>query len=106
MGSTTDDIEVTKSVSSSGVDSLLAVELRSWNYAAMQADVSVFDLLGNILISSLARKIVLASKVVPGGVIAFDLTHSRNWNRSPYCQCSIFEVKRRKTLKPLACVKG
>ena len=55
-------------MSSYGVDSLLAVELRSWIYASMQADISVFDLLSNISISSLARKIVLASRAVLEGI--------------------------------------
>ncbi|KAK0386278.1 hypothetical protein NLU13_6115 [Sarocladium strictum] len=59
------DIETSRPVSSYGVDSLLAVELRSWIYEEIQSDVSVFDLLSNIAISSLARNIVVGSKVVP-----------------------------------------
>lgn len=59
-----DNIEVTRSVSSYGVDSLLAVELRSWIYEEIQAEVSVFDLLSNVAISSLTRTIVASSKLV------------------------------------------
>lgn len=60
-----ENIETSRPVSSYGVDSLLAVELRSWIYEEIQSDVSVFDLLSNIAISSLARNIVVGSKVVP-----------------------------------------
>lgn len=59
-----DNIEVTRSVSSYGVDSLLAVELRSWIYEEIQAEVSIFDLLSNVAISSLTRTIVAGSKLV------------------------------------------
>lgn len=60
-----EDIEAVKPVSSYGVDSLLAVELRTWVYAEIKAEVSVFDLLANMPISSLAGKIAAASKAVP-----------------------------------------
>ncbi|KAM7215806.1 polyketide synthase [Rhypophila decipiens] len=65
-----EDIEASRPVSSYGVDSLLAVELRSWIYSEVQADISVFDLLSNIAISSLARKIISVSKAVPASVLA------------------------------------
>ncbi|KAK4118277.1 putative polyketide synthase [Parathielavia appendiculata] len=65
-----EDIEASRPVSSYGVDSLLAVELRSWIYSEVQADISVFDLLSNIAISSLARKIVSVSKAVPAAILA------------------------------------
>ena len=64
-----DDIEQTRPVSSYGVDSLLAVELRGWIFTELQADVSVFDLLSNIPISMLARRIVAKSKCIPDGVV-------------------------------------
>ncbi|GKZ27179.1 type I Iterative Polyketide synthase (PKS) [Aspergillus brasiliensis] len=64
-----DDIEHTRPVSSYGVDSLLAVELRGWIFTELQADVSVFDLLSNIPISMLARRIVTKSKCIPDGVV-------------------------------------
>ncbi|OBR04783.1 Beta-ketoacyl synthase domain-containing protein [Colletotrichum higginsianum IMI 349063] len=63
-----ENIETSRPVSSYGVDSLLAVELRSWIYEELQADVSVFDLLSNVAISSLARTIVAGSKVVSNAV--------------------------------------
>ncbi|KAL7621657.1 hypothetical protein AAE478_008984 [Parahypoxylon ruwenzoriense] len=61
-----ENIEPSKPVSSYGVDSLLAVELRSWIYEEIQADISVFDFLSNVAISSLARTIVAGSKCVSG----------------------------------------
>ncbi|KAF9875052.1 hypothetical protein CkaCkLH20_07318 [Colletotrichum karsti] len=63
-----ENIETSRPVSSYGVDSLLAVELRSWIYEELQADISVFDLLSNVAISSLARNIVTGSKVVSESV--------------------------------------
>ncbi|KAJ4293019.1 hypothetical protein N0V88_005683 [Collariella sp. IMI 366227] len=67
-----EDIDASRLVSSYGVDSLLAVELRTWIFAEMQSDISVFDLLSNISISSLARKIALVSKAVPASALALE----------------------------------
>ncbi|OBT66706.1 Type I Iterative Polyketide synthase (PKS) [Pseudogymnoascus sp. 23342-1-I1] len=64
-----EDIEASRPVSSYGVDSLLAVEVRAWLYSELEADISVFDLLNNIPISALARKIVAKSKRVPPGLL-------------------------------------
>lgn len=64
-----EDIEASRPVSSYGVDSLLAVEVRAWLYSELEADISVFDLLNNIPISALARKIVAKSKRVPVGIL-------------------------------------
>ncbi|RYP52695.1 hypothetical protein DL768_002202 [Monosporascus sp. mg162] len=61
----TEDIEVTRPISSYGVDSLLAVELRTWIFSEIGAEVSVFDLLSSEPITSLARKITEKSKAVP-----------------------------------------
>lgn len=59
-----DDIEVSRPISRYGVDSLLAVEIRSWLFTKMQADISVFDLLSNVPISELVRRILAKSKCV------------------------------------------
>lgn len=61
----TEDIEVTRPVSSYGVDSLLAVELRAWVYSELQSDISVFDLLSKTALTSLAKKIASGSKAMP-----------------------------------------
>ncbi|KAF4251493.1 hypothetical protein CNMCM8980_006766 [Aspergillus fumigatiaffinis] len=67
-----EDVEASRPVSSYGVDSLLAVELRGWIFTELQADVSVFDLLSNIPVSSLSRRIVGKSKCIPDGVVEAD----------------------------------
>jgi len=60
-----EDIEPSKPISRYGVDSLLAVEIRSWLFTDMQADVSVFQLLSNVPISELVRTIAGKAKCVP-----------------------------------------
>ena len=46
------------------VDSLVAVEIRNWFIKELRADVSVFDILGAIPISTLAVKIAENSKLL------------------------------------------
>lgn len=46
------------------VDSLVAVEVRNWLIRELQADISVFDILGTIPISALSVKIVEMSKLL------------------------------------------
>ncbi|KAL9110360.1 MAG: hypothetical protein Q9227_005091 [Pyrenula ochraceoflavens] len=65
-----EDIEATKPVSRYGVDSLLAVEIRSWIFTEIQADISVFQLLSNVPISQLVKQIVGKSKCVSEAVRA------------------------------------
>ncbi|KAM3552944.1 hypothetical protein MY1884_006931 [Beauveria asiatica] len=65
-----EDIEPTKPVSNYGVDSLLAVEVRSWIRTEAKAEVSVFDLLGNIPINQLAAKLAASSKALPNTLLA------------------------------------
>ena len=65
-----EDIEPSKPISRYGVDSLLAVEIRSWLFTDMQADVSVFQLLSNVPISELTRTIAGKAKCVPAAVQA------------------------------------
>ena len=65
-----EDIEPSKPINRFGVDSLLAVEIRSWLCEDMQADVSVFQLLSNVPISDLARTIASKAKCVPAAVKA------------------------------------
>nr|WHN38866.1 polyketide synthase 5 [Elsinoe perseae] len=59
-----EDVEKGKPVSSYGVDSLLAVELRTWVHSEIKAEVSVFDLLSNVPLSSLSAKIAGSSKAI------------------------------------------
>ena len=65
-----EDIESTRPINRYGVDSLLAVEIRSWIFTEIQADISVFQLLSNVPISQLVRTMVEKSKCVPAAVLA------------------------------------
>lgn len=61
MSISPDDVEHSKSLSSYGVDSLMAVELRNWIGRDFGATVAVFDILGGVPISSIADLIVSRS---------------------------------------------
>lgn len=63
------DIERTQTITKYGVDSLLAVELRSWIYTELQVDISIFELLKTVPILDLAKHIALKSKLVPTALI-------------------------------------
>jgi len=69
MGVAAENIDLSRPISNYGVDSLMAVEIRSWLFTKAQADVSVFELLSNISISSLIKKVVSRSKCVPRVVL-------------------------------------
>ena len=64
-----EDIETSRTISSYGVDSLVAVDLRSWLFKELQAGVSVFDLLNDTPLMTLSRLIATRSKYVPLQVI-------------------------------------
>lgn len=53
-----EDIESSKPMHAYGVDSLVAIELRSWFAEALGADIPVFDILSNLSIEGLAAKVV------------------------------------------------
>ncbi|TVY15294.1 Highly reducing polyketide synthase azaB [Lachnellula arida] len=52
-----EDISPAKALHAFGVDSLVAMEIRSWFKDSIGADVAVFDILSNISIDDLAAKI-------------------------------------------------
>ena len=62
-----DNVEINKPIHSFGVDSLLAVELRSWISREFQADVPIFEILGGSSFAStgvaIANKSLLRRKV-------------------------------------------
>jgi acyl carrier protein len=62
------DIEKRQTITKYGVDSLLAVELRSWIYTELQVDISIFELLKTVPILDLARQIAGKSKLLPAGL--------------------------------------
>ncbi|GAB1312343.1 Polyketide synthase [Madurella fahalii] len=51
-----------------GIDSLIAVEIRNWIVAHLQAETSLFDVLGAGSIQALAARIAAISKAVPSTV--------------------------------------
>ncbi|KEF55685.1 uncharacterized protein A1O9_08435 [Exophiala aquamarina CBS 119918] len=59
-----DSIEPSKSVSSNGVDSLVAMEFRTYLAKELQADVPVLDIMGTGSLTDLSRKIASVSKAV------------------------------------------
>jgi zearalenone synthase (highly reducing iterative type I polyketide synthase) len=63
-----ENIDVNKPLHSYGVDSLMAVEIRSWILQQLKADVTMFDVLSGTSISALAGKVTAASKLVPAGL--------------------------------------
>lgn len=63
-----DEIDVNRPVSSYGVDSLVAAEMRNWCFKDLKADISVFELLGGNSITALAEQIATRSALVPQGI--------------------------------------
>jgi hypothetical protein len=52
------------------VDSLVAVEVRNMIFRRLKADISVFDIMGNMTLSQMAGKIVSKSKLVKAEIAA------------------------------------
>ena len=63
-----EEIDVQRPVSSHGVDSLVAAEMRNWCFRELKADVSVFELLSGNSIAVLSGLVVGRSALVPNGV--------------------------------------
>jgi len=59
-----DNIEPTKSISSNGVDSLVAMEFRTYLAKELLADIPVLDIMGTGSLTDLCRKIASVSKAV------------------------------------------
>lgn len=60
--------DVSAPLHSYGLDSLVAIELRSWLLNEMGAEVAIFDLMGNGGLASLANLVVKRSSLVKAGV--------------------------------------
>ncbi|KAI1378904.1 hypothetical protein F4677DRAFT_412357 [Hypoxylon crocopeplum] len=63
MSLSPDDVELNKPLSSYGVDSLMAVELRNWIGRDFQASVAVFDIMGNVPLSAIGDLVVAKSTI-------------------------------------------
>lgn len=60
-----DDIDLSQPLYSYGIDSLMAVKLRTWIGEKMEADVTLFDILNAKSVQSLASKVAKVSELVP-----------------------------------------
>lgn len=58
------NLDMDKSVNNYGVDSLVAVELRNWFETKLQAEVAVFEILGNVTFGDLAVLVAGKSQMV------------------------------------------
>jgi NADPH:quinone reductase-like Zn-dependent oxidoreductase/NADP-dependent 3-hydroxy acid dehydrogenase YdfG len=59
-----DNIDAAKMLHTYGMDSLMAVDMRSWVQTKLKAEISLFDVMGGSSIGMLAEKISKASKLV------------------------------------------
>ncbi|KAH8819280.1 putative polyketide synthase [Xylogone sp. PMI_703] len=59
-----ENIDSSKPLHYYGVDSLMAVEIRSWVLTNLKADISLFDVLGSTSVATLVNKIVGGLKIV------------------------------------------
>ncbi|PTB63211.1 polyketide synthase [Trichoderma citrinoviride] len=59
-----DDIDPGKSISSNGVDSLVATEFRTWLGKTLKADLPMLDIMGTSSILTFSEKVVSLSKLV------------------------------------------
>ncbi|PTB74995.1 polyketide synthase [Trichoderma longibrachiatum ATCC 18648] len=59
-----DDIDPGKSISSNGVDSLVATEFRTWLGKTLKADLPMLDIMGTSSIHTFSEKVVSLSKLV------------------------------------------
>lgn len=65
MSISPEDVELSKPLSSYGVDSLMAVELRNWIRRDFAAPVAVFDIMGGVPISTIGELAVARSTTAP-----------------------------------------
>ena len=68
LGLTAQDFDDSNSLQSYGIDSLNAVELRTWLRTAVGADIPVFDLLSQKSIAQLAEQATAVSSFVPAAL--------------------------------------
>jgi len=61
------DLDPENPANAYGIDSLVAVEIRSWVFKELRSEVSVFEILSNASLTSLAGIIAGRSAVVKGG---------------------------------------
>lgn len=64
-----EQIDSDKPLQSYSVDSLKAVQVRNWMFKELKAEISIFDILGQMSISKMAVKIVMESKLVKEEIV-------------------------------------
>jgi len=73
LQTTYENVDPNKPLHSYGVDSLAAVEIRSWIMQKVEADITLFDILSGASISVLAMKIACTSKLIPARLEQMDI---------------------------------
>ena len=63
-----DDIDPKKSLPALGIDSLVAIEVRTWLRKEFQADLSVFDIVSNDPLSTFVHRVTAKSALVPSSL--------------------------------------
>ena len=59
-----EDMDSRKSLPALGIDSLVAIEIRTWLLKEFQADLSVFDIVSNYPLTGFAKKVIAKSALV------------------------------------------
>jgi len=59
-----EDVDPARTISANGVDSLVALELRTFIARKVKADVPVLEIMGSLSLAQLCRKMASASKAV------------------------------------------
>lgn len=62
IGTRAEEIDLSKSMRSYGVGSLVAVEVRNWLLEEMGADIAIFDILGTVSLSDISVTIASRSR--------------------------------------------
>ena len=68
LGVAAEEISPAQSVSSYGMDSLIAVELRNWVLKQLESYIQTVELMSPLLIRDLARLVAERSRLVPAGL--------------------------------------
>lgn len=64
------EIDESRPLHSYGVDSLVAIEIGNWVFKETKVTLSIFDLLANVPITSLAQKIAMKSPYLPAALVS------------------------------------
>jgi short-subunit dehydrogenase len=63
-----EEIDLNRQISSYGVDSLVAAELRNWCFKDLKSDIMVFEFLSNVALTVLARQIAEKSTLLSSNI--------------------------------------